>query len=75
MTKRWLTDKSYSIWGYVLRLLYWLVAVYLSQLFLQSEVFELTGKIGLLILSSVFVIIFLLFTRFIDRFLDVNKHD
>jgi len=75
MTKRWLTDKSYSIWGYVLRLLYWVGVVYISQSFLHSELYENVGKTGLIILSIVFVIIFLLFTRFIDRFLSVNQED
>lgn len=69
MARLWLTDKRYPIWSYILRIGYWLVAIYLSSLFLQHFEHESWFKIGLIIMSILFVIIFLKFTRFIDRFL------
>ena len=69
MARLWLTDKSYPVWSYVLRILYWLLAIYISSLFLQAFQQESWFKLGLVILSLSFVIIFLRFTRFIDRFL------
>lgn len=75
MEKLWLTDKSYPIWSYLLRLLYWLFAIYLSNLFLQSYQQESWFKIGLVFISIVFVILFLRFTYFIDRFLKVAAKD
>ena len=72
MARLWLTDKSYPIWSYLLRIVYWLFAIYLSSLFLQTFEHESWFKIGLVILSILFVIIFLIFTRFIDRFLKVH---
>jgi len=75
MSKLWLTDKSYPIWGYVLRILYWVFAIYLSSLFLQAYQQESWFKIALIAISISFVIIFLIFARFIDRFLTANKKD
>ena len=75
MTKLWLTDKSYSIWSYLLRILYWLFAIYLSSLFMEVYQQESWFKISLIAISVLFVIIFLIFTRFIDRFLTINKKD
>lgn len=75
MAKLWLTDKSYPIWSYVLRIAYWLVAIYLSSLFLQTYQQYSWFKVGLIALSILFVIIFLVFTRFIDRFLKVPAKD
>lgn len=75
MTKLWLTDKSYPIWSYLLRIAYWLFAIYLSSLFLQVFQQESWFKFALIALSILFVIIFLIFTRFIDRFLKVSIKD
>ncbi|MDA7745754.1 hypothetical protein N8878_00285 [Psychromonas sp.] len=75
MSRLWLTDKSYPIWSYVLRILYWLLAIYLSSLFLKQYEDESWFKVGLIVISIVFVIIFLRFTRFIDRFLKVRLKD
>jgi uncharacterized membrane protein YhdT len=75
MTKLWLTDKRYPFWAYLLRILYWLFALYLSSLFLQAYEQESGFKIALIAISILFVIIFLIFTRFIDRFLSVKNED
>lgn len=75
MAKLWLTDKSYPIWSYLLRILYWVLAIYLSSLFLQAFEHESWLKVGLIGISILFVIIFLRFTRFIDRFLKVSVKD
>ena len=72
MAKLWLTDKSYPIWSYVLRILYWVLAIYLSSLFLQAFEHESWFKLALMAMSILFVIIFLKFTQFIDRFLKVH---
>ena len=75
MARLWLTDKSYPIWSYVLRIAYWLMAIYLSSLFLQVYQDQSWFKVGLIVISILFVIIFLVFTRFIDRFLKVPVKD
>ncbi|WP_166371761.1 hypothetical protein [Psychromonas sp. SA13A] len=75
MAKLWLTDKSYPIWSYLLRIIYWLLAIYLSSLFLQAYDQESWSKVGLIVLSILFVIIFLVFARLIDHFLKVTVKD
>lgn len=75
MAKLWLTDKSYPIWSYLLRIIYWLIAIYLSSLFLQAYGQESWSKVGLIVLSILFVIIFLVFARLIDHFLKVTVKD
>jgi uncharacterized membrane protein YhdT len=75
MAKLWLTDKSYPIWSYLLRIIYWLVAIYLSSLFLEAYQYETWFKVALIALSVLFVIIFLLFARFLDRFLKLSIKD
>lgn len=75
MAKLWLTDKSYPMWSYLLRIIYWLVAIYLSSLFLQHFQDQSWLKMGLIVISVLFVVIFLVFTRFIDRFLKVSVTD
>lgn len=75
MAKLWLTDKSYPMWSYLLRIIYWLVAIYLSSLFLQHFQNQSWLKMGLIVISVLFVVIFLVFTRFIDRFLKVSVTD
>lgn len=75
MTKLWLTDKAYPLWSYLLRILYWLFALYLSSLFMQTYQQENWFKIGLIAISILFVIIFLLFARLIDGFLSMNRKE
>ena len=75
MTKLWLTDKNYPFWSYLLRILYWVFAIYLSTLVMQAYQQETWFKFLLIAISILFVIIFLIFTRFIDRYLTANKKD
>jgi len=75
MTKLWLTDKNYPFWSYFLRILYWVFAIYLSTLVMQAYQQESWFKFLLIAISILFVIIFLIFTRFIDRYLTTNKKD
>ena len=75
MTKLWLTDKNYPFWSYLLRILYWVFAIYLSTLFMQAYQQESWFKFLLIAISILFVIIFLIFARFIDRYLTANKKD
>ena len=75
MAKLWLTDKSYPFWSYLLRILYWILSIHLSSLFMQAYQQESWFKIGLIAISILFVIIFLRFTVFIDRFLSINRKD
>jgi len=75
MAKLWLTDKGYPIWGYLLRIAYWLFAIYISSQFLEAYQSYSWFKVGLIGLSIVFVIGYLLFTRFIDRFITKQAID
>ena len=75
MTRLWLTDKNYPFWSYLLRILYWVFAIYLSTLVMQTYQQETWFKFLLIAISILFVIIFLIFTRFIDRYLTANKKD
>lgn len=75
MAKLWLTDKSYPIWAYVLRIGYWLFAIYISSQLLERYHQLSWFTYVLLVLSVVFVIVYLIFTRFIDRFITKSvKH-
>ena len=75
MARFWLTDKSYPILSCVLRIAYCMMAIYLSILFLQAYQDQSWFKFGFIVISILFVIIFLVFTRFIDRFLKVPVKD
>lgn len=67
MAKLWLTDKSYSIWATVIRIAYWLIAIYLSSLYLQTYQLESWFKIGLMLASCLFVVGFLFLGRYLDH--------
>lgn len=68
MSKLWLTDKAHSIWGSLFRIGYWLLAIYLSSLYLQNFQQQSWFKFGLMGLSLLFVVVFLLLIRLLDRF-------
>ncbi|MFT4836965.1 MAG: hypothetical protein ACJAYB_001057 [Psychromonas sp.] len=68
MAKLWLTDRAYPLWAYIFRILYWLLAIYLSSLYLQHYSDHDWFKIGLMLLSVFFVIMSLLLGRCLDRF-------
>jgi uncharacterized membrane protein YhdT len=68
LAKLWLTDSVYPLWAYVLRILYWLFAIYLSSLYLQHFAEHEWFKVGLMLLSVFFVIISFLLARCLDHF-------
>lgn len=67
MKKLWLTEHAYSFYGYLLRIAYWLAAIFISSLYLQYYSAAVFSKIGLMIISLLFVIGFLLFSRLLDH--------
>lgn len=73
MAKLWLTDKAYSMWAYLIRIIYWLVAIYLSTLYLQYYEQSSWFTIGLMLISLFFVIGFVKLGGYLDRFFKVNK--
>ncbi|MEI6896192.1 MAG: hypothetical protein V5786_01650 [Psychromonas sp.] len=73
MAKLWLTDKTYSMWAYLMRLVYWLVAIYLATLYLQSYEHCSWFNIGLMGISVLFVVGFLGLGRYLDHFFKVKK--
>lgn len=73
MAKLWLTDKAYSAWAYIIRIAYWLVAIYLSTLYLQYYEHESWFKIGLMLMSLLFVVGFLGLGRYLDHFFKIKK--
>jgi len=68
MAKLWLTDRAYPLWAYLLRILYWLVAIYVSSLYLDHYSEQSWFKIGLMLLSVTFVGVFLILARCLDHF-------
>lgn len=73
MAKLWLTDKTYSVWAYLIRLAYWLGAIYLSSLYLQRYEQESGFKIGLMVISLVFVVGFLKLGRWLDQLFKIKE--
>lgn len=67
MRKLWLTEHAYSFYGYLLRIAYWLAAIFISSLYLQHYAAAVFFKIGLMLISLLFVIGFLLFSRLLDH--------
>ena len=73
MAKLWLTDKAYSMWAYLIRILYWLLAIYISTLYLQHFEQQSWFKVGLMVISLLFVIGFLGLGRYLDHFFKIKK--
>jgi len=73
MAKLWLTDKAYSMWAYLIRIGYWLVAIYLSSLYLQYFEHQSWFKVGLMFISLLFVAGFLGLGRYLDLFFKIKK--
>lgn len=67
MGKLWLTDRNYSLLGYLLRIGYWLAALYLSSLYLHYYEGHDWFKLGLMLISLLFVAGFLALTRCLDH--------
>ena len=73
MRRLWLTDRAYSLWPSLIRIAYWLAAIFLSSLYLQNCSGHVWFKIGLMMLSLMFVIGFIGFTRILDHFFKSPK--
>ncbi|GLS89554.1 hypothetical protein GCM10007916_06210 [Psychromonas marina] len=73
MAKLWLTDKAYSLWAYAIRIIYWLVAIYLSMLFSEYYDQQSWFKVGLMVISLLFVVGFLALGRYLDHLFKANK--
>jgi len=73
MAKLWLTDRSYTFWSSIIRIVYWIIALLLSELYLQHYAEHVWFKFGLIIISLLYVIVFLLLTRKLDHFFEKRK--
>jgi len=73
MAKLWLTDRSYSFWGVLIRIAYWIAAIFLSELYLQYYSEHTWSKVGLIIISLLYVIVFIILTRKLDHFFKKQK--
>jgi uncharacterized membrane protein YhdT len=73
VAKLWLTDRAYPLWAYVLRILYWLVAIYISSLYVGTYSEHSWFKIGLMLLSVASVVLFLFLARYLDHFIKEEK--
>ncbi|WP_354623345.1 hypothetical protein [Psychromonas sp. MME2] len=74
MGKLWLTDRRYHLLGYLLRIVYWLVAIYISSLYLQHYAADEWFKLGLMLLSLFFVVGFLVLARLLDHVFKIVKN-
>ena len=68
MAKLWLTERAYTFWGSLLRIAYWLASIFLATLYMQHYSEQTWFKFGLMVISLLFVIGFLLLARILDHF-------
>lgn len=73
MAKLWLTDRVYSVWAYLIRIAYWLVAIFISSLYLQHYSQQSWFKIGLMSISVLFVVVFVALARILDDLFKPSK--
>lgn len=74
MAKLWLTDRTYSFWGTLLRIAYWLGAIFLSSLYVQGNAEQSWFKIGLMLASLLFVVGFIFLARLLDHLFATEKN-
>ena len=67
MPKLWLTDRSYCLWEYIIRIAYWIGAIYISSLYFQYFAEHEWFKLGLMLISVLFVAGFLFLARLLDH--------
>ncbi len=67
VAKLWLTEKHYSLVSSLLRIGYWLGALYLSYHYMQIFSQHALFKVGLVGLSIVLLLLFLIWARCIDH--------
>ncbi len=73
MAKLWLTDKSYPVLATIGRICYWLVALYLSYLYIENFDQQSWFKVGLMVISVLFVVGFLYVARLLDHYFKSAK--
>ena len=73
MARLWLTDRAYTFWGILIRIAYWLGAIFLSSLYLQHYSEHTWFKIGLMLISLLFVVGFIALARMLDHFFKIPK--
>ena len=73
MAKLWLTDRAYTFGGSLIRIAYWLGAIFLSTLYLQHCSQQTWFKIGLMVISLLFVIGFIALARLLDHLFKTPK--
>jgi|GEM_PF-6461385 len=67
MAKLWLTDRVYSVWAYLIRIAYWLAALFIASLYLQHYSGQSWFKFGLMSISVLFVVVFIALGRILDH--------
>ncbi|MCW8994643.1 MAG: hypothetical protein OQK77_02385 [Psychromonas sp.] len=73
MSKLWITERTYNFWGSLIRIAYWLGAIFLSTLYLQHYSQQAWFKIGLMLISSLFVVGFIALARLLDHLFKTTK--
>ena len=73
MAKLWLTDRSYTFLGVLIRIAYWIIALLLSELYIQHYEEHAWCKLGLIVISLLYVVVFLILTRKLDHFFEKRK--
>ena len=73
MAKLWLTDRAYTFWGSLIRIAYWLIAIFISSLYVQHYSQESYFKIGLMLISLLLVIGFIVLARILDHLFKTTK--
>ena len=73
MSKLWLTEKSYTLCGILLRIAYWLAAIFISSRYAINYSQQNHFKLGLMLISFLFVIGFIGLARILDHFFKITK--
>jgi hypothetical protein len=74
MAKLWLTERAYNFWGSLIRIAYWLAAIFISSIYVDYCSEDSYFKIGLMLLSVLFFVIFILLARMLDHFFKRTKN-
>ena len=73
MAKLWLTDSVNTFWGSLIRIAYWLAAIVISSFYVQDYSLQSYFKIGLMLISLLFVVGFIALARILDHFFKTTK--
>lgn len=74
MAKLWLTERAYNVWGSLIRIAYWLLAIFISSVYVDCCSEESYFKIGLMLLSILFFVVFIVLARILDHFFKRTKN-